>query len=296
MLVTLGGVIMNKTQKGIIFTVIATFIFGFTPIMSKMTYAMGNNGVQMAFLRHLFVIPIFLFIVIRKELSLKINKQQAKDIIFVSSASALTIVTLYSSYSYIGVGTATVLHFLYPLFVCLINFLFYKQKLNKMHILCLILSFLGVVCFIEKGQTSFIGFFLAIISSLFFAYYMVGMDHTSIREVSPYVFNFYLVSFNTIIIAIVAFFTHSFHIMPISGYLISASVAILASLIGVVLLQKGIYYLGASLAAILSTLEPFTSILFGILFLNEKLTIQIAVGCVLILISTFLLVKYQNKS
>ena len=245
---------MNRTQKGILFTVISTFIFGFTPIISKMTYPMGNNGIQLAFLRHVFVIPIFLVIVIRKELSLKITPQQTKDIIKVSSASALTLVTLYSSYSYIGVGTATVLHFLYPLFVCFINFFFYQQKLNKMHLICLVLSFLGVFCFIDSAQASWLGFFLALISSVFFAYYMVGMDHSSIRELSPYVFNFYLVVFNSCLISVFALLTGNFSIMSIDGYLLSGAVAILASLIGVVLLQKGSYYLGAALTAILSTL------------------------------------------
>ena len=55
---------MNIKKKGIIFTVIATLIFGITPVIGKMTYAMGSNGIQLAFLRHLFVVPLFLFIVL----------------------------------------------------------------------------------------------------------------------------------------------------------------------------------------------------------------------------------------
>lgn len=50
---------MNTKQKGIIFTMIATILFGITPAVGKLTYAMGNNGVQLAFLRHLFVLPLF---------------------------------------------------------------------------------------------------------------------------------------------------------------------------------------------------------------------------------------------
>ena len=55
---------MNTKRKGIIFTMIATILFGVTPAIGKMTYAMGNNGIQLAFLRHLFVLPLFLFIVL----------------------------------------------------------------------------------------------------------------------------------------------------------------------------------------------------------------------------------------
>ena len=243
---------MNIKKKGIIFTVIATLIFGITPVIGKMTYAMGSNGIQLAFLRHLFVVPLFLFIVVYQKLSLRLTKQQYLDVFKVGFfGNTLTVVMLYMSYSYIPVGSATVLHFLYPLFVCLFNFLFYKQTLNQKQMLCLALAIVGVFCFIDNTSSSMIGFVLAVTSGIFFAYYMIGMDHSSIRNISPYVFNFYLVIMNTVVIFLLGLLTKSLSIMPIEGYILSAIVAIFASLVGVVLLQLGIRCLGASLTAIL---------------------------------------------
>lgn len=287
---------MNIKQKGIIYTVIATIIFGITPAIGKLTYDMGNNGIQLAFLRHLFVLPLFFLIVIRQNLSFHLTKQQFIDVMKVGLGNALTIVLLYCSYSYIGVGSATVLHFLYPLFVCIFNFIFYHQLLTKQQILCLCLAIVGVLCFIDQSSSSFIGFLLAIVSGVFFAYYMIGMDHTSIRELSPYVFNFYLVFLNVVAIGILSLLTHSFCIMPIKSYSLILIVAVLTSMVAVVLLQRGIYCLGASLTAILSTLEPITSIIVGVLFLNETMSFFKLIGCVLVLISTVILVKNQNKS
>lgn len=285
---------MSTKQKGIVFTVIATVIFGITPAIGKLSYALGNNGIQLSFLRHLIVLPLFFLIVVYRKESFRLTKQQTFDVVKVGLGSALTIVTLYSSYSFIGVGSATVLHFLYPLFVVLLNFFFYHQKLNTKQILCLVIAIAGVFCFVDPSFDSMIGFFLAVISGVFFAYYMVGMDHSTIRQLSPYVFNFYLVLLNVVLIFILALLTNSFHAMPIEGYLLSGIVAIFTSLIGVVLLQKGIYCLGASLTAILSTLEPMTSVVVGILFLNETMTFFKVIGCILVLISTFILVKNQN--
>lgn len=285
---------MSTKQKGIVFTVIATVIFGITPAIGKLSYALGNNGIQLSFLRHLIVLPLFFLIVVYRKESFRLTKQQTFDVVKVGLGSAFTIVTLYSSYSFIGVGSATVLHFLYPLFVVLLNFFFYHQKLNTKQILCLVIAIAGVFCFVDPSFDSMIGFFLAVISGVFFAYYMVGMDHSTIRQLSPYVFNFYLVLLNVVFIFILALLTNSFHAMPIEGYLLSGIVAILTSLIGVVLLQKGIYCLGASLTAILSTLEPMTSVVVGILFLNETMTFLKVIGCILVLISTFILVKNQN--
>lgn len=286
---------MNIKQKGIVYTVISTTIFGITPAIGKLTYSMGNNGIQLSLLRHLSVVPLFLLIVCWKRLSFHLTKQQMKDVLKVSLGNALAIVLLYSSYSYINIGSATVLHFLYPLFVCLLNYFFYQQKLNREQLLCLILAIVGVFCFIEPSSSSLLGVLLAVTSGLFFAYYMIGMDHSTIRELSSYVYNFYLVVVNVIILCVLSYMTHSFRILPIEGYILSFIVAILTSLIGVVLLQKGIYCLGASLTAILSTLEPITSIIIGILFLGEDLTILKFIGCCFVLVSTFVLVKSQNE-
>lgn len=287
---------MNTKQKGILFTIVATLIFGITPVIGKMTYAMGSNGIQLAFLRHLFVVPIFLFIVLYQKSSLKLSKEQLIDVFKVGFfGNTLTVVMLYSSYSYINVGSATVLHFLYPLFVCLFNFLFYKQALNNKQMLCLILAIIGVFCFIDNSSSSLLGFVLAIASGVSFAYYMIGMDHSSIRYLSPYVFNFYLVIMNTVVIFGLGLMTNSLSVLPVEGYILSVIVAVFTSLVGVVLLQLGIRCLGASLTAILSTLEPITSIVIGFLFLSETLTIIKIVGCLLVLLSTFILIKNQTK-
>lgn len=287
---------MNTKQQGILYTVIATIIFGITPAVGKLTYAMGNNGIQLAFLRHAFVLPLFLLIVIYQGLSLRLTSQQVKDVIKVGLiGNTLTIVMLYSSYSYIGVGSATVLHFLYPLFVCIINFLFYKQKLNRQQLLCLMLAIGGIFCFIDRSASSLFGAFLAIGSGVFFAYYMIGMDHSSIRYMSPYVFNFYLVLMNVVVIFGLGLVMNQIVLLPFKAYLLSMIVAVLTSLIGVVLFQKGICCLGASLTAILSTLEPITSVVVGCLFLGESLTMIKIIGCLLVLLSTFILVKSQRQ-
>lgn len=66
---------MSIKNKGIIFTMIVTIIFGITPIVGKLTYTMGNNGIQLVFLRHLFVLPLFLIILLYKKISFKVSKK-----------------------------------------------------------------------------------------------------------------------------------------------------------------------------------------------------------------------------
>lgn len=282
-------------KKGILFIVLATTMFGITPIFGKMTYNLGSNGINLALLRHLFVLPVFLLLSIRNNESLKLTKKQLTDLLKVSFlGSGITVVLLYSSYSYIPVGCATTLHFLYPLFVCGINALFYNQKLNFKQLCTLILAIVGVFCFMETGQASLIGYALSILSGLTFAYYIICVDHSSINTLPIYVFNFYLAIFNSILIGSVGIVTKSIVLLPLMGYVLSFVVSILASFVGVVFLQKGIQYLGANMASILSALEPITSILFGVILLNESFTIPKLIGCFLVLLSTFLIIRFQS--
>lgn len=57
------------------------------------------------------------------------------------------------------------------------------------------------------------------------------------------------------------------------------------SIIGVGFFQYGVQYVGAQDAAILSTFEPVTSMIVGILVLHESASLSSMAGCILILIS-----------
>ena len=37
-------------ERGYFLTILSAIIFGFTPILAKFTYNMGNNGITLAFL------------------------------------------------------------------------------------------------------------------------------------------------------------------------------------------------------------------------------------------------------
>lgn len=284
-------------ERGYFLTILSAIIFGFTPILAKLTYNMGSNGITLAFFRHLFVIPILFIMIKLLKINYKISLEQLKKIILVGViGNAFTVAMLYTSYSYIQVGSATVLHFLYPMFVSLICFFYYKEQLSKTVRICLVIASIGILFFIEGGNTSFIGLFLALFSGITFAYYIVGVEKLGLQMINPYVLNFYFAIVIAITLLIIGIVSNQLVLnLPMIAYGYSFIIAILTSIIGIICLQQGIKYLGATTASILSMFEPVTSVIFGIIILHERLTIVKAIGCLIILGAVIGLIVSNSK-
>lgn len=283
--------------RGYFLTILSAIIFGFTPILAKITYSLGSNGITMAFYRHLFVIPLLFLIIKIKKLPYKITLHQLRNICLVGIiGNALTVVCLYTSYSYIQVGSATVLHFLYPMFVSLICLFYYKEKLSKAVKVCLVIASVGIIFFIELGGSSVIGLLLALFSGITFAYYMVGIEKLGLQSINPFVLNLYFAIIIAISIFIIGVVTDQLHlVLPMAAYGYSLVIAVLTSIIAIICLQQGVCLLGATTASILSMLEPVTSVIFGIIILQEQLTLIKGLGCLIILGAITGLIVFNNK-
>lgn len=285
--------------KGILFTMISAMIFGFTPILADMTYNLGNNSMSMTFYRNLFAVPFLLFILKYKKIPLKINKNEFKDILIISIFGvALTTVLLYSSYSYIGVGVATTLHFTFPIFVALACRFIFKEKLCKNKIIALITSFIGILFFMEKGSSSnILGILMALISGVTYAFYIVYLEKKKLININSYKLLFYIALFVSITMFLGnLFYPYIVVELPFKAYLLMFIVSILASVFGVLLLKIGISIIGSTSAAIFSLFEPITSLIFGVLLLNENLNLMKIIGSLIIFISITYLAINSNKS
>lgn len=283
--------------RGYFLTILSAVIFGFTPVLAKVTYSMGSNGITMAFFRHLFVIPILFLIINFKKIPYQITIHQLKNICLVGIiGNALTVAALYTSYSYIQVGSATVLHFLYPMFVSLICYFYYQENLSKAVKVCLVVASIGILFFIELGGASFLGLFLALFSGITFAYYIIGIEKLGLQTINSYVLNFYFAIVISISLFIIGLFSGQLNlILPVQAYEYSLLIAVLTSIIGIICLQQGVRYLEAATASIMSMFEPVTSVIFGIIILQEQLTIIKLLGCLIILVAITGLIIFNNK-
>jgi drug/metabolite transporter (DMT)-like permease len=74
-----------------------------------------------------------------------------------------------------------------------------------------------------------------------------------------------------------------------------ALTANLSAFVGAMLFQVGVKYIGSENAAMLSTFEPITSIVVGVLVYSEPMTVRVIIGIAAILISTLIIAKTEGK-
>lgn len=292
----------NQMYKGIIFTAASAVIFGFTPILARISYDGGANGITMTFLRCLLSLPV-LFVILRvRGVSLKIEPAWRMPVAACGVFGAFaTTVTLYMSYSYIPVGMATTLHFIYPVLVTAGCVLIFREGITTKKVLALLCGAAGTLLFLENfssgtGGSTGIGIFLALLSGLFYSVHMVVMDKSGIKNMHYFKLSFYLCLSGAVLSGIYGGVTGQLTLhMTGQAWLFAFLVSVCTSVGAISLFQLGIRYTGASTAAILSTLEPITSVILGVLVLGEVFTARKIEGCLCILLSVVLIAAAGKK-
>lgn len=280
-------------KKGYIYTALSAIIFGLMPLLTKIIIARGATSLTIPFFRVFYVTIVLLFVLKIKKIDLHLEKRDLLSVILTSIfGSGLTIIILNESYNYVDTGIATSLHFLYPLFVAILCCFFYGEKIKKKQIISLSFALVGIICFMSKGNGSLFGYLLAIASGFTYAFYLVKMDKTGLVKMNALKLSFYLALFTTIEI-----FTMNLYMqevvfkMDVLSYGLLLVLALSSSFLATVLLQKGVLLLGSTRASFICLLEPVTSMIVGILWLNEALTFNKGLGGLAIIISLIIFLR-----
>ena len=280
-------------KKGYIYTALSAIIFGLMPLLTKIIIARGATSLTIAFFRVFYVTVVLFFVLKIKKIDLRLEKRDFLSAILTSIfGSGLTIIILNESYNYVDTGIATSLHFLYPLFVAILCCFFYGEKIKKKQILSLSFALVGIICFMSKGNGSLFGYFLAIASGLTYAFYLVKMDKSGLVKMNALKLSFYLALFTTIEIFTMNLFMQDVVFkMDAIAYGLLLVLALSSSFLATVLLQKGVLLLGSTRASFICLLEPVTSMIMGILWLNEALTFNKGLGGLAIIISLIIFLR-----
>lgn len=288
---------MDKKIRGMLFTIGSALIYGLTPVLASHTFTQGSNAYTLTFYRAFLVVPVLAVIMLVKKVSFRLDRKELLALLTVGMLfSGGTTLMLYAAYDYVGIGTATTLHFLYPVFVALICRIFFREKLGWVRLLVLLLASGGVMFFIDHTGGGWQGILLALASALTYAGYLTGVEKTGLQNMPALRFTFYLALFNSIGMLLVNIPAQQINfLLPPATLLETFLIAVSISFLAVALLQWGIRDLGAGTASIFCMFEPIASVAAGIFFLSEPLDIWKGIGCVVILGAVTIMVILGQK-
>lgn len=289
---------MDNYLKGCAYIILSAIIFGCMPLMAKTIYAQGVNAISLVLLRNVLALPVFYLLLRIKNIKVCPEKGALKRITLLGLyGSVLTPALLFYSYNYISSGTATTLHFVYPVFVLLGCALFFHDKIGWVKGCCVLFCSLGMLCFYTPGEgTQFFGMALAIVSGIAYAAYIVYLDKSGLGKENPFKIGFGMAVICTLMLGSGVMLTgHLTLPKSLFSWILCFCFALAIMVGAVVLFQMGAAIIGPQRAAILSTFEPITGIVIGILVFHEPFGLKTALGSTMIIAAVVLLTAFDRK-
>lgn len=292
---------MTSATKGYILGAIAAVSYGTNPLFAVPLYERGMDVSSVLFYRYVFATLILgIIMLIRKE-SFRLTRVETAMMLFLGIFFALSSVLLFEAYKYMDVGLASTLLFVEPVFIALILWIIFHDRISHWTIISIAICLAGVVCLCNPGpgaHVTAIGITLVILSSLAYAIYMVMINKSRIRKLSGSTITFY-----SLLFGIIVFFvrTNCFtEVQAVPAGLIPwgciVGIAIVPTIVSLMTVAISIQRIGSVAVSILGALEPLTGVLVGVALFGEILTFRASAGIVLIICAVITLVLTRNKN
>ena len=288
---------MNTRTKGLLATMISAVFFGFIPLFVKTICAGGGNSVSAAFYRFFLSVPVLYIYLKAQGISMRITRTEfAKIALITIFGYGGTAVLLFSSYNFIPSGMSTTIHFMYPVFTILGCMIFFKEKVSPLKLLCVVLCFGGILLFYNgESGGSVLGMALSFLSGVTYAFYTIYLEKSGLQKMENLKLIFYMNTVAAAMILVMALLTAQFtlRLTPLA-WGTAAFFATATSLIGVLGYQIGVKCIGPQNAAILSTFEPITSVIVGVLVYREAFSARTLLGCLCVLSAVVIVAKMKE--
>ncbi len=276
---------------GILSVAGAATLLGLMPTFQKQVMVDGLPMNSLMLYTNLIITLVSLGMALLKKRSLKARPiQMIQAVLMGTVGMLLTALLLNTSYLYLPVGMAIMLNFLYPTVVCVVMGTVFRQGFTRLQLAAVASSIVGMLFLAGKGgDVQTIGIVAALCSAFTYGGYLIANEKGPANQLPIETKLFYVSLPGTLLYAVLA---------PATGTLAAPSqpagwLYVLASGLftvgGYFLMMYGIGRMGASTSAFVSMLEPIVSTVFGTVWFHDPVTLGMAAGGVLVLVSILLI-------
>lgn len=286
---------MNSSVRGAACGVIAAVAYGTNPLFSLNLYAAGMDVESVLFYRFAFAALVLGAAMLLSRHSLAVSRRQLMALVPAGVVFAMSSQTLYQSFLYMDAGVACSILFIYPILVAVIMTLFFHERASLLTYGCIALATAGIAMLYQgdgSGALSTVGLMLVVASSLCYALYIVGVDHSVLRTVPSARMTFWVLASGAAVFFALSGFGARLHPIGADQAVVGnvVGVALVPTIIPILFINIAIKDVGPTYSAIIGALEPVTALVIGASVFGEHITGRIALGALMILVAVTLIV------
>lgn len=182
--------------------------------------------------------------------------------------------TYFTSLKTVPAAVTSILLYLYPVAVVLLAAAFLGERLNRVRVGALLLAVVGVFIVVNPlsahGTIDSAGLLFGLATAAIYATYIL-VGRVLLREVSSVVATALIATTAGVVLAAAGAVGGQLRPLSASGWALALSMALVATAIPATMFLAGLARVGATRAAIISTLEPATTVILAAVLLGEDL-------------------------
>jgi len=292
----------SMRNRAFIVALISSATFGMVPFFAVPAQRAGMGVSTLLVYRYAIASLVLLLPVAWTHTSLRLTRNDFLKLLGLAVVFVGTSVTQFMGFNYMDTGAATALQYSYPVFAPLLTYLLYKEKLTLRVVVAIALALFGCVCLSgllsepsETHEHVIWGALLELASGLLFAIYLVIVSKAKfdVQDMNSSKLTFYLYFFGFFITVIFALCQGDIEWIGhySSGVILKiVLLSLIPTAFATITLNMSVKVIGSTLSSILSTMEPVTAMILGVLFLGDKPDVWASVGFVVIIAAVMLVV------
>ncbi len=299
LLIDKTGFMKTLLHSGVVFILIGVVGYSCFPILVKWIQESGIQPLDIAIWRFTLAFPVIWALIFALRLPPPDEPLPRRGLILLGALLAMGALTAFIGLQYLPAGIFTLLFFSHPAMIVVINLL-RGERLPLQTWLALGLVLLGIVLIVPQddvsaGNQAALGVLLAFVNALLIALYFLLNNHLvrgnqAARRASAWTLTGTFIS-----VWLLALLRGVSPPPDLRTWLLLIVLATFSTVMPVFLFTLAIERLGASRAAIFSTIEPVGTAVLGAVLLGERMGAIQVLGGALIVVSLVLLQVRRSR-
>ena len=289
---------ISERSRGYVLGAIAAASYGLNPLFALPLYGVGMSPDSVLFYRYVLAVVMLGALMLFRRQSFALTRHDILPLAVMGVLFALSSLLLFQSYNLMDAGIASTILFVYPVMVAVIMAVSFHERVTAATVFSIALACGGIGLLYKGGDgatLSLVGVLLVFLSALAYAVYIVGVNRSSLKNLSTEKLTFYSLLFGSLVYVVRLRGGADLQAIPSPLMWVNAvSLALFPTIVSLVTMAGAIRRIGSTPTAILGALEPVTALFFGVVVFGEQFTLRIGVGVSLILVAVTLIIAGKS--